>query len=121
MYLNEATLLNNVRVRYSKDKIYVSIFSVTNVVMKILYVIHLKWQDVLNTVAERTQRAANEKTHANRKKHLQIKKTSSSVLLTTQPNTETFCKYSQHNHIQKRAANTHKTTKYRNVLQILKT
>lgn len=24
MYLNEATLLNNVRVRYSKDKIYVS-------------------------------------------------------------------------------------------------
>lgn len=25
MYLNEATLLNNVRVRYSKDKIYVSI------------------------------------------------------------------------------------------------
>ncbi len=26
MYLNEATLLNNVRVRYSKDKIYVSIF-----------------------------------------------------------------------------------------------
>lgn len=28
MYLNEATLLNNVRVRYSKDKIYVSIFYV---------------------------------------------------------------------------------------------
>lgn len=25
MYLNEATLLNNVRVRYSKDKIYVSV------------------------------------------------------------------------------------------------
>lgn len=25
MYLNEATLLNNIRVRYSKDKIYVSI------------------------------------------------------------------------------------------------
>ena len=24
MYLNEATLLNNVRVRYSKDRIYVS-------------------------------------------------------------------------------------------------
>lgn len=24
MYLNEATLLNNIRVRYSKDKIYVS-------------------------------------------------------------------------------------------------
>lgn len=24
MYLNEATLLNNVRLRYSKDKIYVS-------------------------------------------------------------------------------------------------
>jgi len=30
MYLNEATLLNNVRVRYSKDKIYVSIFFVAN-------------------------------------------------------------------------------------------
>lgn len=25
MYLNEATLLNNIRVRYSKDKIYVSV------------------------------------------------------------------------------------------------
>ena len=25
MYLNEATLLNNVRVRYSKEKIYVSV------------------------------------------------------------------------------------------------
>lgn len=25
MYLNEATLLNNVRIRYTKDKIYVSI------------------------------------------------------------------------------------------------
>ena len=24
MYLNEATLLNNIRVRYSKDRIYVS-------------------------------------------------------------------------------------------------
>ncbi len=68
MYLNEATLLNNVRVRYSKDKIYVSIF----------------------------------------------------VLLTT-PNTDIRCKYSQHNQIQKRAANTVNTTKYRNVLQILTT
>ncbi len=26
MYLNEATLLNNLKIRYNKDKIYVSIF-----------------------------------------------------------------------------------------------
>jgi len=38
----------------------------------------------------------------------------------TQPNTETSCKYSQHNQM-KHAANTHDATKYRNTLQILMT
>lgn len=55
MYLNEATLLNNVRVRYSKDKIYVSIFFIANVVMKTLFFmylarhnVHSTWHDVLS-------------------------------------------------------------------------
>ncbi len=35
--------------------------------------------------------------------------------------TEMLCKYSQHNQIQSRAANTHNTNKYRNTLHILET
>jgi len=38
-----------------------------------------------------------------------------------QPNTETRCKYSQCNQIQKHSVNTHNATKYRKPLQMLKT
>ncbi len=67
------------------------------------------------TVAERAQCAANEK-----KKHMQIKKTSSSIWQ------HMCCKYSQRDKIQKRAANTTKPNtetrcKNRNALQILTT
>ncbi len=59
------------------------------------------------------KRAANPRNTNKYRKVLQI--------LTTQPNTEMLCKYSQHNQIQKCSANTHNTTKYRNALQILTT
>ncbi len=39
-------------------------------------------------------------------------------ILTIWPSTETRCKYAQHSQIQKPAANTNNTTKYRNALQI---
>ncbi len=56
-------------------------------------------------VAESAQRTTNEKTHANRKKHMQIRKTSSSVWQ------HMCCNCSQHNQKQKRAENTHNTNK----------
>lgn len=52
MYLNEATLLNNVRVRYSKDKIYVSIFFIVNVVMKTLFFMSPALHDVHSTLQD---------------------------------------------------------------------
>ncbi len=68
MYLNEATLLNNVRVRYSKDKIYVSIFICCKCCQRFcmssaLHVIHHTWQDVLSMVERNEQ--TNEKTNTN--------------------------------------------------------
>lgn len=33
MYLNEATLLHNIKVRYSKDRIYVSILPIIKVLL----------------------------------------------------------------------------------------
>jgi len=53
------------------------------------------------------------KTRANTKRHPQIKK---NIFISS--TTHVCSKYSQHNQIQKRAANVHNTTKYRNALQI---
>ncbi len=61
-------------------------------------------------VAERAQYAANEKTHANRKNICLT--THVLQILTTRLNTEIHCKFSQHNQIQKRAANTHRPIRY---------
>ncbi len=66
-------------------------------------IIILDPKDSFSTVAKRAQRAAN------RKKHLQIKKTTSSILQHTR------CKCSQHDQINKRTANRKKC------LQIKKT
>lgn len=77
-------------------------------------------------VAERAQCATTEE-KLNKIKHLQIKRTTNThnanqyrnalQILAMLPNTETRCKCSQCNQIQKHAAKTHNTTKYRNTLK----
>ncbi len=71
------------------------------------------------TVAEKAQRAATLDLLVTNFEIKTIKYRNAMHILTTQPNTETPCKYTQHNQIHKLPANTNNTTKYRNSPQIL--
>ncbi len=72
-------------------------------------------------MAEKAQRAATLHLLVTNFEIKTIKYRNAMHILTTQPNTETPCKYTQHNQIHKLPANTNNTTKYRNALQTLTT
>jgi len=85
------------------------------------------YKNFKSMVAERAQRAATEenmqigKTPANKENIFISLTTHVLQKFITHPNTETWCRSSQHKQIQKRAANVHNTSKYRNALQKLTT